>query len=184
MSKVKKAMITAVCVALCVVLAMAFRAFPGGGAVYGPLMLPVLVCALACGVRCGVLCALLALPLSAVINASPTVALFLPVLVECLCCAVTAGLIASHAPQFDEKKVYPATLLGLLVARIAGGVVEAALFAPGLPAFGVYAAAYIVSGVPGLVVMLVLVPRLVRALAAVSYSPSCDIPAKEQTNGE
>ena len=182
MSKVKKAMITAVCTALCVVLTMAFRALPGGGAIYGPLVLPVLVCALVCGAGRGALCAVLGVTLSAVINGSPTAVLFIPVLCVCLCCAASAGLVAGRAP-FGERATYAAVPTGLLLGRAVGGAVEAAFFAPRMPAFAAWAAGYFVASLPGLIVMLVLVPTLVRALAELSAVPTCANPAKEQTDG-
>lgn len=182
MSKVKKAMITAVCTALCVVLAMAFRALPGGGAIYGPLILPVLLCALVCGAGRGALCAALGVTLSAVINGTPTAALFVPVMCECVCCGASAGLVASRAP-FGERATYAAVPTGLVLGRVAGGVVEAALFAPDMPGFAVWAAGYLAASLPGLIVMLVLVPALVRALDAASVIPAAN-PAKEQTDGD
>lgn len=182
MSKVKKAMITAVCTALCVVLAMAFRALPGGGAIYGPLILPVLLCALVCGAGRGSLCAMLGVTLSAVINGSPTAALFVPVMCECVCCGASAGLVAGRA-TFGERATYAAVPTGLIVGRIAGGVVEAVLFAPDMPALAVWATGYFAASLPGLIVMLVLVPALVRALAVSSVIPTAN-PAKEQTNGD
>lgn len=44
MSVVKKSIITAVCLALCVVLPQAFHAVPNAGSVYLPMHIPVLLC--------------------------------------------------------------------------------------------------------------------------------------------
>lgn len=44
-----KSIITAVCVALCVVLPMALHAIPKGGVLFSPMHLPVLLCGLVCG---------------------------------------------------------------------------------------------------------------------------------------
>ena len=44
-----KSIITALCVALCVVLPMALHAIPKGGVLFSPMHLPVLLCGLVCG---------------------------------------------------------------------------------------------------------------------------------------
>ena len=58
MSVVKKSIITAVCLALCVVLPQAFHAVPNAGSVYLPMHIPVLLCGLICGWQYGLLCGL------------------------------------------------------------------------------------------------------------------------------
>ncbi len=58
MSVVKKSIITAVCLALCVVLPQAFHAVPNAGSVYLPMHLPILLCGLICGWPFGLLCGL------------------------------------------------------------------------------------------------------------------------------
>ena len=53
MSTVKKEIITAICIALCVVLPQAFHAIPRAGAIYLPMHSPVLLCGLICGWQYG-----------------------------------------------------------------------------------------------------------------------------------
>ena len=53
MSQVKRAMITAVCIALCVVLPMAFHSIQNAGAIFCPMHIPVLLCGLVCGWQYG-----------------------------------------------------------------------------------------------------------------------------------
>ena len=48
-SPVKKLVISAACIALCVVLPMVFHSFPGGGNVFLPMHIPVLLCGLMMG---------------------------------------------------------------------------------------------------------------------------------------
>ena len=59
MSQVKRAMITAVCIALCVVLPMAFHSIQNAGAIFCPMHIPVLLCGLLVGWPYGLLCGLL-----------------------------------------------------------------------------------------------------------------------------
>ena len=51
MSQVKRAMITAVCIALCVVLPMAFHSIQNAGAIFCPMHIPVLLCGLLVFIR-------------------------------------------------------------------------------------------------------------------------------------
>ena len=54
-----KSIITALCVALCVVLPMALHAIPKGGVLFSPMHLPVLLCGLVCGAPFGLICGIL-----------------------------------------------------------------------------------------------------------------------------
>ena len=58
LSATKKLVFCAICVALCVVLPMAFHAL-GSGAVFLPMHIPVLLCGLVCTWPYGVVCGLL-----------------------------------------------------------------------------------------------------------------------------
>ena len=58
MSAVKKSIITAVCIALCVVLPQVFHAIPEAGTIYCPMHIPVLLCGLITGWPYGLLCGL------------------------------------------------------------------------------------------------------------------------------
>ena len=62
MSQVKRAMITAVCIALCVVLPMAFHSIQNAGAIFCPMHIPVLLCGLLVGWIAGLFRALIFSP--------------------------------------------------------------------------------------------------------------------------
>ena len=55
LSRIKCLTITALCVALCVVLPMAFHMIPNAGSVMLPMHIPVLLCGLVCGWPYGLL---------------------------------------------------------------------------------------------------------------------------------
>ena len=60
----KKLVVTALCLALSVVLPMAFHAIPNAGSILLPMHLPVLLCGLAAGPVYGLLCGVFAPVLS------------------------------------------------------------------------------------------------------------------------
>ena len=59
----------ALCIALCVVLPMAFHAIANAGPIFLPMHIPVLLCGLACGWPYGLVCGLLGPVLSGVCKA-------------------------------------------------------------------------------------------------------------------
>ena len=59
LSPVRRMVSAALCVALCVVLPIAFHAVPNAGSVFLPMHIPVLLCGLVCGWHYGFLCGLL-----------------------------------------------------------------------------------------------------------------------------
>lgn len=184
MSKVKKAMITAVCIALCVSFMLLLRVFPGAGAIYSPLLTGVIVCAATCGAGCGALCAAAGVLLSAVINGAPSAAMLPAVLAESVVCALISGLIIARVRLSPYNTLYTALLSGLLIGCAVGGIVQGLLFAPKAPAFWVWAGGYFVSSLPGMIIMLVLVPGLLRALADAGLVPRRELSTKEQINGD
>ncbi|HHU82346.1 MAG TPA: ECF transporter S component, partial [Firmicutes bacterium] len=82
MSYVKRSVITAACIGLCVVLPMAFHAIPNAGSLLSPMHIPVLLSGLICGWSFGLLCGLAGPLLSTLITGMPPVAYLPPMLVE------------------------------------------------------------------------------------------------------
>ena len=61
----------ALCIALCVVLPMAFHAIANAGMIFLPMHIPVLLCGLACGWPYGLICGVLGPLLSGVLTGMP-----------------------------------------------------------------------------------------------------------------
>ena len=70
----KNYVIAALCVALCVVLPMAFHAIPNAGSILLPMHIPVLLCGLLCGWPLGLVCGLVGPLLSSVLTGMPPAA--------------------------------------------------------------------------------------------------------------
>ena len=90
---VKKSIITAVCIALCVVLPQAFHAIPNG-AVYSPMHIPVLLCGLICGGPFGLLCGLAGPLFASLFTGMPPAAKLPPMMIECAVYGCVTGLLA------------------------------------------------------------------------------------------
>ena len=82
LSYVKKAILTAACIALCVVLPMAFHAIPNAGNIYCPMHMPVLLCGLVCGWPFGLLCGVAGPLLSSLFTGMPPAAYLPSMIIE------------------------------------------------------------------------------------------------------
>ena len=93
MSYVKKAILTAVCIARCVVLPLAFHAIPNAGSILSPMHIPVFLCGLVCGWPFGLLCGLAGPFLASLITQMPPLAYLPGMLVELAVYGLVAGLL-------------------------------------------------------------------------------------------
>lgn len=164
MSSVKKLVLAAACIALCIVVPMAFHAIPNGGSIFLPMHIPVLLCGMLCGWPFGFLCGLLGPLLSSLTTSMPLAAMLPGMMVECAVYGATAGVILKYV---HTGKLYPDLYIALVPAMIAGrvisGIAKALIFAPGT-SLAAWATASFVTGLPGIVIQLVLIPVILYAL--------------------
>ena len=88
-NQVKKLVMAAMCVALGIVLPMAFHTIQNAGSIFLPMHIPVLICGLLCGWQYGLICGILAPVLSSLFTGMPPAAI-LPAM---LCELAVYGLI-------------------------------------------------------------------------------------------
>ncbi len=173
MSPVKKSIITAVCIALCVVLPQAFHAIPNAGSIYCPMHIPVLLCGLICGWQYGLLCGIAGPLVSALITGMPPAAVLPGMLVECAAYGALTGLMMQLV---HTKKVYPDLYISLLVAmlfgRIISGIAKALIFSAGSYSMTAWVTGSFVTSLPGIIVHLVLIPSIVYALMKAKLIPA------------
>lgn len=173
MSVVKKSIITAVCIALCVVLPQAFHAIPNAGSIYCPMHIPVLLCGLVCGWQYGALCGLAGPLLSSLFTGMPPTAYLPPMMIECAVYGLIAGLMMKFV---FTKKVYADLYISLITAMLAGrviaGIAKALIFARGEITIAAWATSYFVTALPGIVIQIVLIPTIVFALMKANLIPA------------
>jgi thiamine transporter ThiT len=172
MSLVKRSMITAVSIGLCVVLPMAFHSIPNGGTLFSPMHIPVLLAGLLCGWSFGLLCGLAGPLLSSLIAGMPPMAYLPSMLIELAVYGLVSGLMFN---LFRTKKLYVDLYISLVVALIAGrivaGIAKALIFAPGSYSMAAWATGYFVATWPGMVIHLALIPTIVVALMKAKLIP-------------
>ena len=171
LSATKKLVFCAICVALCVVLPMAFHAL-GSGTVFLPMHVPVLLCGLVCTWPYGVVCGLLGPLLSSVLTVMPAA-------------AVLPSRRAERAfyvlvPAWVMRRVHRGRLCGALYTalccatpcgRMGAGGVKALPSPAGSWSMAAWVSAHILLSWPGTLIQLALLPTLVVALTKARLVP-------------
>lgn len=164
----------AVCIALCIVLPMAFHGI-GMGAVFLPMHIPVLLCGLLCGWFYGAVCGILGPVLSSVLTSMPPAPVLISMVPElCIYGLISGLLIRIVRTKSAYANLYTALVGAMLAGRLVGGVAKALfLFAGGKPVvFQALVTTYFVTSWPGILIQLLLIPTLVFALMKARLVPS------------
>ncbi len=163
---IKKLILAAVCLALCMVLPFLTGQIPQIGVMLSPMHLPVLLCGYLCGPLYGVLVGAVAPLLRYALFGMPAI---FPMGISMCFELMTYGLITGLLyPRLPKKLPY--LYLSLIAAMLAGravwGCVRALLSGVSGAAFTwqAFFAGTFTGALPGIVVQLVLVPALVLAL--------------------
>lgn len=171
-NKVYMPVFTGLCVALCVVLPMAFHMIPNAGQVICPMHIPVLICGLVCGWQYGLLCGLLGPLLSSLLTGMPPTAILPSMMVELAVYGVVCSLMMKLV---KTRRLYADLYISLVTAMIAGrvisGVVKALFFAKGQITLAAWATASFVTCLPGIIIHLALIPTLIFALQKAGVAP-------------
>lgn len=172
MSHVKKSVLTAICIALCIVLPMAFHMIPNAGSIFCPMHIPVLLCGLICGPISGLLCGLIAPFLSSVFTQMPPFAILPSMMVELAIYGLFSGLTLRlvHTGRL-YRDLYISLISALLAGRILGGIAKALIFAAGEYSVTAWATGYFITCLPGIIIQLALIPPIVAALEKASLFP-------------
>lgn len=174
MSAVKRICISAICVALCCVLPTLFHTI-GLGTTFSPMHIPVLLCGLLCGPMYGALCGLIGPLLSSMITGMPGVAMLPSMVPELITYGLVTGLGMKliHTGKLSAD-LYISLAAAMVLGRVVGGIAKALFYMGTGTAFSLsmWASAYFVSTLPGIICHLILIPVLVGALAKAKLIPA------------
>lgn len=174
MSSVKRATVTALCVALCYVLPVVFHA-TGLGSAFSPMHIPVLLCGLVCGSGYGIFCGIAGPVLSSVLSGMPTVTQLIYFAPELIVYGFVTGLmmklVRTRKLMVD---LYISLAAAMLLGRLAGGIAEALFYLGSGQAFtlAAVAAGYFVTTIPGIICHLIVIPILVTTLMKARLIPN------------
>ena len=129
MPSVKKMTIAAACIALCVVLPIAFHSIPDGGSVFLPMHIPVLICGMLCGWPYGLICGLMGPLLSSLITSMPPAAYLPAMMVECGTYGAVSGLVLKFVRTGKTYlDLYAALVVAMIAGRVISGIAKALIF--------------------------------------------------------
>ncbi|HOC28465.1 MAG TPA: ECF transporter S component [Treponemataceae bacterium] len=172
MTNVKKSVLTAVSIALCVVLPMAFHSIPNAGAVYLPMHVPVLVCGLLCGWQFGLLCGLAGPLLSSLLAGMPPAAILPIMMIELASYGLVSGfLMRTVRTGKTAPDLYIALVIAMIAGRVVSGIAKALIFMPGKMTVAAWVSGYFIVSLPGIAIQLALVPAAIFALMKAGLVP-------------
>ena len=172
LSHVKSIVFTAVCAALCVVVPMAFHAIPNAGVVFLPMHIPVLLCGLACGWPYGLICGLIGPLLSSLITGMPPTAMLPSMMVECATYGLVAGLMMRYVrTRCATVDLYISLITAMVLGRVVAGFAKSLIFSPGTAPFA-WVTTSLVTGIPGIVIQLILIPLVIASLTKAKLLPA------------
>lgn len=167
--KIYKLVITAMCVALGLVLPMAFHAIQNAGSIFLPMHIPVLLCGLLVGSEYGLICGILAPFLSSILTGMPPGSILPSMMIELAVYGFVGGVCMKHIPMKSEiGKTYVSLIVAMLAGRLVSGISKAMIFNAGSFTMKAFVMSSFVTALPGIVIQLILLPMLVTILKKVS----------------
>ena len=173
MSSVKRATVTAICMALCYVLPLAFHAV-GLGAALSPLHIPVFLCGLLCGWPYGLFCGIAGPLISSLLGGMPAAVQLIYMIPELAVYGFAAGLLFAKIRSGKLlPDLYLALIPAMLLGRIIGGAAHAIFYASTARSYSLalWASGYLLGTLPGAILHLILVPLLAFALSRSGLIP-------------
>ena len=165
MINIKKLVTAAMCIALGIILPIAFHAVPNAGGTFLPMHIPVLLCGIICGPIYGLACGLLTPFLSSLMTGMPPMA-YLP---SMLCELAVYGLVSGLLMQLVHTKknildIYISLAGAMLCGRLVYGVLNALIFRAGAYSMAIWMTSAFVTSLPGIIIQVIAIPALVFAL--------------------
>ncbi|MBQ5444358.1 MAG: ECF transporter S component [Erysipelotrichaceae bacterium] len=165
MKNTRNLILTAMFIAIGVVLPQAFHMIPNAGSVVLPMHIPVLIAGFAVGPLLGAICGFFTPLLSHLIFGMPPA----PVLPSMLCELTVYGLMTGLLNKVVKienglVKNYVVLIGAMLCGRITYGILNALIFKAGSYSMAAWTSAAFVTALPGIIIQLVLIPILVDRL--------------------
>ena len=164
--RVLKLVISAVCLALCLVLPFLTGQIPEIGSMLSPMHIPVLLCGFICGPAwAAVVGAVAPLLRFMIFGMPPLFPTGVAMCVELATYGAVSGLLCSLLPR-KPINVYVSLVAAMLAGRIVWGIVRAVLSGASGSAFtwAAFMAGAFTQAVPGIILHIVLIPLIVLAL--------------------
>lgn len=166
MFSVKSLISTALCIALGVVLPLAFHAVPNAGMVLLPMHMPVLLCGLLVGPLCGLVCGAITPVLSFFLTGMPPGPMLPSMICELAAYGLLSGLFMLRTRDKLNKPaaVYLSMIAAMVIGRVIYGLLNALIFKAGSYSLQIWVSSMFITALPGIVIQILIVPVIVLAL--------------------
>ena len=165
MHKTKKLVITALFIALGIVLPLAFHSVPNAGRVFLPIHIPILLCGIVCGFPYGFFAGIITPLLSSLFTGMPPAAMLPSMLCELAAYGAASSLLMRYGRVKNTyAKLYFSLMGAMLFGRLFYGVLNAFIFNAGHYSMQIWLSAAFVTALPGIAIQILVIPAVVFAL--------------------
>lgn len=163
----KKTIISALCVALGVVLPYAFHAIPNSGSILLPMHIPVLICGLIAGPLYGMFVGILTPVASNLISGMPPAAYLLSMVCELAVYGLASGLFIRFIQTRNRRaNIILSLIASMILGRIAYGLMNMLIFRVGSYSMQIWLTSAFVTALPGILIQIFIIPILIFSLEA------------------
>ncbi|MDR2571987.1 MAG: ECF transporter S component [Oscillospiraceae bacterium] len=165
MFSTKKLVLTALFIAIGIVLPIAFHSVLNAGRIFLPMHIPILICGLIVGFPYGLACGIITPLLSSLLTGMP-MPIILPSMVFELAAygTVSSLLIRYIAVKNLYAKIYISLIGAMLFGRIFFGVLNALILNVGNYSMDIWLTTAFVTALPGVVIQITVIPAIIVAL--------------------
>lgn len=162
-NSLKNLILTALFIAVGIVLPMAFHLFGGAGQVFLPMHIPVLLCGFVCGWKYGLICGIITPFLSSIMTGMPPL---FPTGTAMIFELATYGLLCGLLYKKLHLNVYVSLIVAMLGGRVISGIANAIFLGVAGKQYGfaMFLTSAFVKSVPGIIIQLVFIPLIIIAL--------------------
>ncbi|MFA6866777.1 MAG: ECF transporter S component [Clostridia bacterium] len=161
----RKITITGLCIALGIVLPIAFHTIAGAGQIFLPMHIPIIICGFATGPLFGLLCGIACPIISSLTTGMPPMAVLPGMVFELAAYGFVSGLMYRiiHSKN-NYIKIYVSLIIAMIVGRSVSGFVNGVIFSRNAYSFATWIQLSFVVAIPGIFIQLLLIPILINAL--------------------
>ncbi len=161
--KINNLVLSALFLALCMVLPLLTGQIPKIGSMLLPMHIPVLLCGLICGKEYGLIVGFVApLMRSLIFGMPPVYPTATAMAFELATYGFVVGLVFSHAKWKCIKHLYIALISALVSGRVVWGIAQVILLGLGGKGFtfAAFIAGAFLNAIPGIILQLTLIPSI------------------------
>ena len=169
MNTVKKLTVSALMLALCMVLPFLTGQIPQIGSMLLPMHFPVLLCGFVCGWPWGLAVGFVAPLLRFVLFGMPPIfPVGIAMAFEMAVYGAVAGILYRRLPK-TTPMLYVSLIAAMLAGRVVWGIAECLLLGLAKFTWAAFVAGAFTGAIPGIILQLILIPAIVMALRKGNY---------------